>query len=69
MIVGNEICDDGNALDGDGCSKYCDYVEAGFVCGPSGSLCCKGILHFVFTEFLKKSKKFRMIWRIGATIA
>ena len=33
MIVGSETCDDGNTLDGDGCSSAC-AVEAGFTCDP-----------------------------------
>ncbi|XP_052404990.1 pappalysin-2-like isoform X1 [Carassius gibelio] len=37
-IQGTEACDDGNLLDGDGCSKKCQ-VEAGFKCHGRPSLC------------------------------
>jgi fibro-slime domain-containing protein len=33
MIVGDEACDDGNRVDGDGCSSAC-VVEEGFICNP-----------------------------------
>jgi fibro-slime domain-containing protein len=33
MIVGSEQCDDGNLVDGDGCSALC-VVEGGFTCNP-----------------------------------
>jgi cysteine-rich repeat protein len=42
-IVGKEACDDGNTINGDGCSAYCDFVEAAYVCGDSGKACCKGM--------------------------
>ncbi len=34
-----EICDDGNAADGDGCTASCDGLEAGWVCFVPGSPC------------------------------
>ncbi|MCC7072630.1 MAG: DUF4215 domain-containing protein [Deltaproteobacteria bacterium] len=34
-----EMCDDGNELDGDGCSAQCDYREPGFVCETPGEPC------------------------------
>ncbi|XP_009296921.1 pappalysin-2 isoform X2 [Danio rerio] len=37
-LQGTEDCDDGNLLDGDGCSKKC-HVEAGFKCHGQPSLC------------------------------
>ncbi len=37
--AGNEVCDDGNALAGDGCNADCTQVESGFGCPAGGSLC------------------------------
>lgn len=38
LRLGAEVCDDGNAAAGDGCSATCDAVEAGFACsGGSAS--------------------------------
>ncbi|HDP73556.1 MAG TPA: DUF4215 domain-containing protein, partial [Candidatus Woesearchaeota archaeon] len=34
VIEGDEQCDDGNTLDGDGCSSTCE-VESGWLCSPS----------------------------------
>jgi cysteine-rich repeat protein len=34
-----EVCDDGNAVGGDGCSADCTEVEAGYVCTSEGELC------------------------------
>eukprot|EP00736_Rhodelphis_marinus_P005904 Rmarinus@m.11405 len=33
VVTGEEQCDDGNAISGDGCSSYC-FVEDGFDCFP-----------------------------------
>ena len=38
MTGGNETCDDGNVLDGDGCSSLCS-VENAYFCLSSPSLC------------------------------
>jgi cysteine-rich repeat protein len=35
---GDEACDDGNAIDADGCSGACT-VEPGFECGGAPSIC------------------------------
>ena len=37
----NEICDDGNQLDGDGCSYDCHTIENGYYCGRIGHACEK----------------------------
>lgn len=34
-----EMCDDGNEVDGDGCSAGCDYREPGFICETPGQPC------------------------------
>src|SRR5215471_7772414 len=34
-----EVCDDGNAVGGDGCTAECDQVEANFVCPTPGRPC------------------------------
>ena len=40
MIMGTEVCDDGNADDGDGCSADCTTVEPGWTClGDVLSIC------------------------------
>jgi cysteine-rich repeat protein len=46
MIIGGEVCDDGNATDGDGCSSMCK-VEPYFRCkGTAASVCTRiKILH------------------------
>ncbi|MFC1641276.1 DUF4215 domain-containing protein [Myxococcota bacterium] len=36
---GGEVCDDGNAADGDGCAADCLSVEAGWVCRKPGVPC------------------------------
>jgi cysteine-rich repeat protein len=44
--IGSEQCDDGNAMDGDGCSGYC-VVEAGWRCDPHQScvpVCGDGVV-------------------------
>eukprot|EP00736_Rhodelphis_marinus_P005658 Rmarinus@m.18714 len=33
VVAGEEQCDDGNAISGDGCSSYC-FVEDGYDCFP-----------------------------------
>ncbi|KAL0966049.1 hypothetical protein UPYG_G00290160 [Umbra pygmaea] len=38
LLQGTEECDDGNLLDGDGCSKKC-HMESGFNCYGEPSLC------------------------------
>ncbi|XP_038860479.1 pappalysin-2-like [Salvelinus namaycush] len=38
LLQGTEDCDDGNLLDGDGCSKKC-HMESGFNCNDEPSLC------------------------------
>jgi fibro-slime domain-containing protein len=35
----DEACDDGNTMDGDGCSANCKVVERGFSCQPPGQPC------------------------------
>ncbi len=32
MVTGGEVCDDGNAVDGDGCAADCGTIEAGYGC-------------------------------------
>ena len=34
LIGGDEICDDGNSIGGDGCSADCGVVEDGYACEP-----------------------------------
>ena len=34
-----EVCDDGEALDGGGCSAGCDAVNLGWTCGPNAAGC------------------------------
>lgn len=34
-----EVCDDGNALGGDGCTAICDQIEVGFACPTPGLAC------------------------------
>jgi cysteine-rich repeat protein len=34
----NELCDDGNTIDGDGCSADCQTVEYGVICGGLDSI-------------------------------
>ncbi|WP_434383384.1 DUF4215 domain-containing protein [Melittangium boletus] len=36
---GNEACDDGNTVSGDGCSANCSQVERGYVCEMPGKAC------------------------------
>jgi len=49
-----ELCDDGNAKNGDGCSNGC-FVEKGFVCRPGNpSICSKDI-----ATLLELQKKYR----------
>lgn len=38
LIVGAETCDDGNLIDGDGCSSFCQF-EGGYVCTGTPSSC------------------------------
>jgi fibro-slime domain-containing protein len=38
-ISGNEVCDDRNTTDGDGCSADCSQVEVGWVCAAAGLRC------------------------------
>ena len=46
-VVGSELCDDGNGVDGDGCSAAC-VTESGYTCSgvPSAcaSVCGNGIV-------------------------
>jgi cysteine-rich repeat protein len=39
LITGDEVCDDGNFLDGDGCTADCSLVELGFTCPTPGQPC------------------------------
>ncbi len=39
LITGEEVCDDGNAEDGDGCSSACDAEEADYECITPGEAC------------------------------
>ncbi|MGC4088918.1 MAG: SUMF1/EgtB/PvdO family nonheme iron enzyme [Polyangiaceae bacterium] len=44
-LAGAELCDDGNAADGDGCNARCE-IESGFACTGSPSACnrsCNGL--------------------------
>jgi len=34
-----EVCDDGNAVSGDGCTAECDQIEANYVCPTPGQPC------------------------------
>jgi len=38
QIEGDEVCDDDNKEDGDGCSSICE-VESGFTCSGEPSVC------------------------------
>ncbi|MBN2574648.1 MAG: DUF4215 domain-containing protein [Deltaproteobacteria bacterium] len=38
MVLRNEQCDDGNTVNGDGCSRICQ-VEANYTCPPQGGPC------------------------------
>jgi cysteine-rich repeat protein len=35
-VTPDEACDDGNKMDGDGCSSNCLSVEPGYSCTPAG---------------------------------
>ncbi len=39
VIDADEACDDGNAVDGDGCSSDCRSIESGYKCPDAGELC------------------------------
>jgi cysteine-rich repeat protein len=39
LVVGREVCDDGNTLAGDGCSRDCQTVEPGYRCTMPGRAC------------------------------
>ncbi len=39
VIEQGEVCDDGNALGGDGCAADCSVVESGFACPGIGGAC------------------------------
>ncbi|OJH39073.1 DUF4215 domain-containing protein [Cystobacter ferrugineus] len=41
--TGNEACDDGNTVSGDGCAADCGAVEPGYSCEPPGSACFLGV--------------------------
>lgn len=36
-----EVCDDGNTVDGDGCSADCQRIEEGYLCFDPGEYCVK----------------------------
>lgn len=38
-LTSDEACDDGNTIDGDGCSADCQSVEPGYSCNPPGTPC------------------------------
>ena len=38
ILEGEEVCDDGNAVSGDGCTKSCK-IEAGWICSEPGEPC------------------------------
>lgn len=38
-VEGDEPCDDGNTVGGDGCSSACDSVAAGYICDSAGEKC------------------------------
>lgn len=40
IMTGNEKCDDGNTVDGDGCSSHC-VNETGFICEGTAPTVCK----------------------------
>lgn len=40
-IGGQEVCDDGNAVDGDGCSATCQEIEENFECPVPGEACVR----------------------------
>jgi fibro-slime domain-containing protein len=37
----DEVCDDGNAVSGDGCRADCTLFEPGWICGAPGQLCVR----------------------------
>jgi cysteine-rich repeat protein len=39
ILTSDETCDDGNTLDGDGCSKDCKTIEKGWQCRVPGKPC------------------------------
>lgn len=39
QLTADEACDDGNQVDGDGCSANCRTVESGFTCPNAGKPC------------------------------
>ncbi len=41
IVGGSEVCDDGNALSGDGCAADCSAVESGYSCPKNGGKCSK----------------------------
>ncbi len=43
LLAGNETCDDGNTVSGDGCSAECLAVEPGWNCSGSRLLCAKSV--------------------------
>lgn len=42
-VEGSEQCDDGNSVNGDGCTNDCT-IEAGYVCMPPGAPCVTGAM-------------------------
>jgi cysteine-rich repeat protein len=42
-VIVNKPCDDGNTINGDGCSKNC-FVEFGFVCERAPGFPCREIV-------------------------
>jgi cysteine-rich repeat protein len=43
LLAGNETCDDGNTVSGDGCSAECLAVEPGWNCSGSRLLCAQSV--------------------------
>lgn len=43
-VTGDEACDDGNAVAGDGCKADCSSVESGYTCPQTGGMCSKAVV-------------------------
>ena len=43
-VTGDEACDDGNTVSGDGCSADCQTIQPGFSCPPAGGACTASVV-------------------------
>jgi fibro-slime domain-containing protein len=44
QVTGDEACDDGNSVAGDGCSADCHTVEGGYTCPQTGGACTASVV-------------------------